>query len=419
MEQQLDTLSNLQMTTITNAIDDRAIVPPFPSLSSGPVTTSQELEDAGQRVKHCRVMIVDDEPTNIKILRRLLELEGYHDFVTSTDSRPAVEMIRQEQPDIVLLDLMMPYVSGLDILAEVRNDPSVSYIPMIILTAVTDRDTRVQAIELGAMDFLNKPIDSSELVPRIRNVLIAKASHDRLKNYSHDLEHAVRERTTELEISRRDLIHCLARAAEYRDDDTGHHVFRVGQYARLIGEALGLDEKSVDTLEQAAALHDIGKIGVPDAILLKPGKLTEDEFMVMQKHASIGKRIMSRCSPDDEIKLRRHAEVGAKILEVGSSHVLDMARTIALTHHERWDGSGYPLGLKGEDIPLEGRVSAVADVFDALSSRRCYKEAFPIDKCFSIMEEQRGSHFDPKVLDAFFTVRDQIIDVQIRYADES
>jgi putative two-component system response regulator len=195
-------------------------------------------------------------------------------------------------------------------------------------------------------------------------------------------------------------------------------VLRVGRYARLIGQFLGFNEKTLDTLEQAAQLHDIGKIGIPDEVLLKPGRLTEDEFSTMQKHANFGKRILTRCSPEEEKTIRRHAEVGAHILEVGTSQLLDMARIIAITHHERWDGAGYPLGLKGEDIPLVGRVVAVADVFDALSSRRCYKEPFPVDKCFEIMREQRGAQFDPAVIDAFFEAREQIIFIQLQYADE-
>jgi putative two-component system response regulator len=181
---------------------------------------------------------------------------------------------------------------------------------------------------------------------------------------------------------------------------------------------MGLDEGFVETLEQAALLHDIGKIGIPDAVLLKPGRLTEEEFAMMQKHAGFGKRILTSCSVDDEKVLRRHAEVGAHILEVGSSNILDMARTIALTHHERWDGTGYPLGLKDDDIPLVGRITAAADVFDALSSRRPYKKAFPLDQCFQVMEEGRGTHFDPTVLDAFFRVRDRIVSVQLQFADE-
>jgi putative two-component system response regulator len=397
--------------------DATPVCPPFPSLSDAP-PIPLAASDRESRVKQSKVMIVDDEPLNIKILRRLLELEGFSQFVTTTESPTAISLIRQEQPDLVLLDLMMPYVSGLDILAEVRADESISFIPIVILTAITDRETRIKAVELGATDFLNKPVDASELLPRVRNVLAVKGFQDQLRNYNHDLEAAVRKQTAELENSHRDLVRCLAQAAEYRDDDTGHHVLRVGRYARLIGEALGFNERTLDTLEQAAQLHDIGKIGIPDEVLLKPGKLTEDEFTVMQKHANFGKRILARRSPDEEKSIRRHAEVGAHILEVGTSQLLDMARIIAISHHERWDGKGYPLGLQAEDIPLVGRIVAVADVFDALSSRRCYKEPFPIDKCFEIMCEQRGAQFDPAVIDAFFQARENIILIQLQFADE-
>src|SRR3972149_5775580 len=364
-------------------------------------------------------MIVDDEAMNIKILRRLLELEGFTSFVTTSDSPTAVSLIRHEQPDVVLLDLMMPFVSGLDILNEVRGDEAIAFIPIVILTAVTDRETRVRAVELGATDFLNKPIDTSELVQRVWNVLAVKAYQDQLREVNNNLEAAVRQRTAELESSRRDLIHCLARAAEYRDDDTGQHVLRVGRYARLIGPALEMPGELVETLEHAALLHDIGKIGIPDSVLLKPGRLSEEEFAVMQKHPGFGKRILTAYSSEEERAVRRHAEVGAFILEVGSSRIIDMARVIALTHHERWDGSGYPLGLKGTDIPLVGRVTAVADVFDPLSSRRSYKKAFPLDECFQIMRDSRGTHFDPEVLDAFLRVRDQVVEVQLQYADEN
>jgi putative two-component system response regulator len=256
-------------------------------------------------------------------------------------------------------------------------------------------------------------------VPRVRNVLSVKAYQDRLLRYNEDLEQEVSRRIAESEDSRRDVVHCLARAAEFRDDDTGQHVLRVGKYARLIGIALGLDERILELLEQAAQLHDIGKIGIPDAVLLKPGKLTDEEFDTIKQHAGFGKRILHRLSVSDESVLKRHAEVGARILEVGSSHLIDLARSIALTHHEWWDGTGYPLGLKGEDIPLEGRITAVADVFDALSTRRCYKDAFPLEKCFAIMGEQRGSHFDPEILDAFFAARQSIVQIQVQYADEN
>lgn len=404
---------------MTTTLESITACPPFPSLAAAAPAPPAADESDATRLTRSKIMIVDDEAMNIKILRRLLELEGFTNFVTTSDAPTALSLIRQEQPDVVLLDLMMPFVSGLDILAEVRGDATISFIPVVILTAVTDHDTRVRAVELGATDFLNKPVDASELLPRVRNVLAVKGYQDQLRRYNNDLEAAVRQRTAELEISRRDLIHCLARAAEYRDDDTGQHVLRVGRYTRLIAEAMNLSEELIETLEQAALLHDIGKIGIPDAVLLKPGRLTEDEFAMMQKHPGFGKRILTSYSSEEEKAFKRHAEVGAHILEVGSSRILDLARTIALTHHERWDGTGYPLGLKGTDIPLVGRIVAVADVFDALSSRRTYKKAFPLDECFQIMRESRGTHFDPDVLDAFLSVRNQVVKVQLYFADEN
>ncbi len=364
------------------------------------------------------VMVVDDEPVNVKVVKRLLELEGYSKFITTQNSTEANELAFANPPDLILLDLMMPVKSGYEVLEELRNDPRTGYIPVIILTAATDRESRVRCLELGATDFVTKPIEPSELTPRVRNLLQIKQYQDKLKNYSEDLEQAVRIRTAELEASRQDVIHCLARAAEYRDDDTGQHVIRVGKYAGLLAGAMGFKPDYVHLLEQAAQLHDVGKIGIPDSILLKPGKLTEEEYEVMQKHCAFGKRILHRLTDDEETKARMHAQIGASILECGKSPILELANRIALTHHEWWDGSGYPLGLKGEDIPLEGRITAVADVFDALSTSRCYKKALPLERCFAIIEEESGTHFDPDVVEAFFTRRDEIINIQIRHADE-
>lgn len=370
-------------------------------------------------VPDAKIVVVDDEPVNIKVVSRLLRIEGYTQFVSTSDAREALKLIRDESPDAVLLDLMMPYVSGLDILAAMREDEVTLHTPVIILTASTDQETRVEALRSGANDFLNKPIDPSELAPRVGNLLALKRHQDRLQNDSRELEAAVRERTAQLEASRRDILHCLARAAEFRDDDTGHHVLRVGRYARLIAESLGMDTDYVECIEQAAQLHDVGKIGVADDVLKKPGQLTDEEFDLMQKHAGLGKRVLQRLSPQEEIALRHHADIGAKVLGVAHSPVLDMATRIALTHHEWWDGTGYPLGLKGADIPLEGRITAVADVFDALGTKRCYKDAFPIDKCYRIMQEERDTHFDPQVLDAFFSKRKEVVEVQMRFADEA
>ncbi len=363
-------------------------------------------------------MVVDDEPTNVKLVQRFLELDGYDRFVTTTDSRRALRMIRDERPDCILLDLMMPHVSGLEILDQLRADPEIARIPVIFLTAVTDGAVRRDALERGATDFLNKPIDPYELAPRVANVVAAKSYQDQLLGHSRDLEEAVRARTIDLERSHREVAYCLARAAEYRDNDTGFHVLRVGRYARLIAEKLGMEGDQLDLIEHAAQLHDVGKIGVPDAVLLKPDRLTEEEFSLMKKHCGFGKRILRQCSEDEEQQLRAHSEVGAKILDGAGSPLLVLARKIALSHHEWWNGAGYPLGLSGDDIPLEGRITAIADVFDALSSRRCYKEAMPVDRCFEIMEKERGTHFDPVVYDAFLAVRNQIVAVQLRYADE-
>ncbi|MEW4453010.1 HD domain-containing phosphohydrolase [Bremerella sp. JC817] len=368
--------------------------------------------------RDAKIVVIDDEPVNIKVVSRLLRIEGYTHFVTTSNATEAYQLVKDERPDLVLLDLMMPHVSGLEILRQIRQDEQLAHTPTIILTATTDRETRVEALRTGANDFLNKPIDASELIPRVGNLLVLKRHQDRLEDYSRELELAVRERTAQLEASRRDILHCLARAAEFRDDDTGYHVLRVGRYARIIAEGLGLDPNYVTEIEQAAQLHDVGKIGISDDVLKKPGKLTEEEFALMQKHPNLGKRVLQRISPQVETALRDHASIGANVLGAAHSPILEMAARIALTHHEWWNGSGYPLGLKGEDIPLEGRITAVADVFDALSTRRCYKNAFPIEKCFEIMTDEKGSHFDPMVLDAFFAKRKEIVEIQMKYADD-
>ena len=336
-----------------------------------------------------RIAIVDDEPINIKVARKYLQGVGYHQFVTTTDSTTAVSMIAGESPDVVLLDIMMPLVSGIDILRAVRADSRLCHIPILILTASTDAQTKLMALESGATDFLAKPVDPNELVPRIRNALIVKAHHDHLARYSEQLEEQVRARTRELEASRLEVIHCLARAGEFRDDATGEHVLRVSRYARIIALELGLSLTDCANIELAAQLHDVGKIGLPDAILLKRGKLTDDEYAVVQRHCEIGSRIVR---PNIEDVLSRQGAITGDILEI--------AARIALTHHERWDGAGYPRGLAGESIPIEGRIVAVADVFDALRSARSYKSAMSPDEAVAKMNQSRGTHFDPRILDA-------------------
>jgi cyclic di-GMP phosphodiesterase len=387
--------------------------PILPAPLQSPAMTASPVGDG----RSARILLVDDEPLNIKVARKHLIAAGYKNFCSTSNAVEVLPLIIRAEPDVVLLDVVMPTFSGLDLLATIRADPELAHIPVVMLTALEDRETKLKALELGATDFLAKPVDPCELIPRVRNALLIKAHHDHLRSHAANLERLVAERTAQLEASRQDIIHCLARAAEFRDDDTGRHVTRVGCYAGVIARQLGWDSKSVTVIEQAAQLHDVGKIGIPDAILTKPGKLSPQEVELVQKHCGFGKTIFESLTDAEWSVLSRHTEVGERILANRGSSVLEMAARIALTHHERWDGSGYPIGLAGEDIPLEGRITAVADVFDALSTRRSYKPAFPRETCFAILEKGRGEHFDPRILDAFFAAKERIVEIQIRYAE--
>lgn len=373
-------------------------------------TVPSDLDATRTLASTARVMIVDDEPLNVTVVRKFLQRAGYEHFDEVTDATQAIARVYSEEPDVLLLDLMMPGVSGLEILAAVRADPHLSSLPILILTASCDRETKAEALNLGATDFLAKPVDPVELVPRVRNALM-------VKNREDALEELVAKRTVELERSRREVIHCLARAAEFRDNDTGRHVLRVGKYVGLIASQLGMTASECEQIELAATLHDIGKIGIPDAILLKPGKLDPDEFELMQKHSSYGEKIVSAMDTTELAAFFGHAKFGSEIIGECSSPILQIASRISLTHHERWDGTGYPLGLAGESIPIEGRITAIADVFDALSSRRPYKAPFPLVDCLTIMEEGRGKHFDPTILDAFFARQEEVVAVRNEFAD--
>jgi putative two-component system response regulator len=368
--------------------------------------------------KSAKIMIVDDEPLNVMTFRQHLKMEGYEKFVTTSDAREALHLLRNERPDVLLLDIRMPEVSGLDILRVTGLDPVLQHIPVLILTAASDPATRKQALDLGASDFLQKPIDPNELLPRVRNAIVIKKHYDMASSEAARLEQQVERRTRQLEATRQQLILCLARAAEHRDNDTGNHVIRVGRYTSIIARQMGYPENRLEMLEQAAQLHDVGKIGIPDSILFKPGKLGFDEYEMMKKHCALGRQIIEPISDKEWTILKTHTRIGESMLHVRSSSLLMLAARIAQTHHERWDGKGYPLGLLGEDIPLEGRIVAVADVFDALSSKRPYKEPFPRQKCFEILREGRGTQFDPAVIDAFFDCSEEIVEIQLLLMDE-
>ena len=405
----LSQLSHLPAVPNASSSDE-----PIPRLSTD---LQAEFDLRSGAVQSSKIMIVDDEPYNILVVRKFLSGIGYRDFVTVSNGRECIDLIHKERPDVVLLDIMMPEVSGLAILRAMQSDRQLRQIPVIVLTASAETAVKTEALELGAADFLSKPVDPSELAPRIRNVLGAKMYRDQLVQYSEELERRVRQQTQELAASREEVIFCLARAAEFRDDDTGQHVLRVGRYSGIIAQELGFDREYVETLELAAQLHDVGKIGIPDAILLKVGNLDPEEFNLMKKHCNFGKNIIQPMSDGEWRSIQKHTEIGAQIMHVPSSPILRMASIIAQTHHERWDGTGYPLGLKGEDIPIEGRITAVADVFDALSSERPYKPPFSREKCFQILKEGRGSHFDPQVIDAFFARGSEIVRVQLECMD--
>ena len=390
---------------------------PAPAREIPPASAIASEETPEQMVTNRKVCIIDDEPINIRVTQKHLERCGYSEFITTTNPSEACTLIFKEQPGVVLLDLMMPEVSGLDILRVLRMDDRTQQLPVLILTASTDSASKRAALELGATDFLMKPIDFDELIPRVRNALLIKAHNDHLREYATRLVEEVRQRTHDLAQSRLDLVHRLARAAEYRDNETGRHVIRVGRYVEVIARAMGLDEETVELMRHAAPLHDVGKIAIPDAILLSPNKLTPDEYEHMKLHSSLGKKIFEKINDEEWMQFRRHPDAGNAILGGSDCPLLRMASRIAISHHEKWDGSGYPLALAGEDIPLEGRITAVADVFDALSSKRTYKEAYPMNRCMEIMEEERGKHFDPAVLDAFFSQRERIIEIQIEHAD--
>ena len=370
-----------------------------------------------ESIRTAKIMIVDDDQVIVKLVRKFLALSGWQNFVTTTDATLAMQLVTTEQPDVVLVDVMMPQVSGLDILRTIRSSPQTAYLPVLVLSATNDMAIKTQAIQMGAADFLNKPINAVELAPRVRNALLVKAHYDHLKEYARLLKVQVQRRTAELAASRLELIHCLARVAEQRDRETGRHVMRVGRYAGIIARQLGLDPDTVELLEHAAPLHDMGKAGIPDHILLKPGGLDSFEMEIMRRHSLYGKRTFEPLTPEEWLMFESHTVPGDELMQIGASPLLTMAGVIALTHHEKWDGSGYPHGLAGEDIPLPGRITAVADVFDALSNARPYKPAFPVERCFAILQEGSGSHFDPRVLAAFFAAREEILAIRTQLAD--
>lgn len=348
-----------------------------------------------------RVLVVDDEERNLKLIEAMLIPHKYEVFL-SPHGEDALKRVREIDPDVILLDVMMPQIDGFEVAENLKNDEELKTIPVVMVTALNEIDDRVRALEAGADDFLTKPVNITELRARVSSLVKVKAYNDYMKDYQKKLEEEVARRTGQLKRAYEQLkeatfeaTYRLTKASEYKDEDTGTHIIRMSKYCAVVARRLGLNDQVVEAIFQAAPMHDVGKIGIPDRILLKPGKLDEKEWAIMKQHTVIG----------------------ARILEGSDSNLLRMGETIALNHHERWDGTGYPHGIKGRKIPLAARIVSIADVFDALISKRPYKEAFPIEKSLDIIREMNGVNFDPEVVEAFFSSLDEILSVVHRYSD--
>ena len=340
-----------------------------------------------------KVLIVDDDRINLALFSDLLEaIEGVTPIVAA-DSLHALAWCADHEPDLLLIDYMMPRMDGLQLMQRFRALPGKALVPVIMITADVQIERRHTALQMGANDFLTKPVNNIELRARVSNLLALRKAQMQLASHADWLAGEVKKATREIVAREREAIHRLSRAAEYRDPETGAHLLRMAQYARLLAANLGLDEAEQDLIHDAAPMHDIGKVGIPDAILLKPGRLDDDDMAIM----------------------RTHPQIGADILQGSVSPLLQVAASIALSHHEKYDGSGYPGRLTGAQIPLHGRIVAVADVFDALTSARPYKPAWEIGRAAALLRDGVGSHFDPACVAAFFQHWDAVLDIHQRY----
>ncbi|WP_448548447.1 HD domain-containing phosphohydrolase [Thalassotalea fusca] len=321
------------------------------------------------------LLLVDDEPANLRVLKHILQ-NDYH-LVFAKNGDEALRLAETELPSLILLDVMMPGKTGFEVCQALKLNAELKHVPVIFITALNDEQDETEGFEAGGVDYITKPISPAIVRARVKTHLSLAIADD-------------------LRITRLQVIQRLGRAAEYKDNETGAHVMRMSHYSKVLALAYGLSEKQADDLLHAAPMHDLGKIGIPDHIMLKPGKLTDAEFNIM----------------------KQHPEIGAEIIGEVDSELLRLAKSVALTHHEKWDGTGYPHGLKGDNIPLEGRIVAIADVFDALTSKRPYKEAWTIEKTMDFMRDQSGKHFDPKLVKLLEESLDEILTIKGRWLDD-
>jgi putative two-component system response regulator len=342
-----------------------------------------------------KVAIVDDTQINVTLMQALVNrVEGCQPL-GFYESAAGLQWCIDNDVDLVIVDYMMPAPDGIEFIQRLRAVPAKAEVPILMVTADHEKDVRYRALESGANDFLTKPIDRVEFTSRVKNMLAIRRSHLALADRAAWLAEEVAKATAEIREREREAVYRLARAAEFRDPETGAHIQRMAHYSKLIAAGIGLDIAQQELILEAAPMHDVGKLGTPDAILLKPGKLSPEEFEVMKLHASIG----------------------WEILRDSAAPTLQTAAEIARTHHEKFDGSGYPRGLKGEDIPLFGRIVAVADVFDALTSERPYKPAWDLERAWEFLRSGSGTHFDPQCIDAFVASRDEVLTIRARFRD--
>lgn len=347
-------------------------------------------------MKRTIIYVVDDVPTNIELVEAVFRNDLNIAIKKAGDGKKLLDLIEKDGlPDLIILDLMMPVMDGFDVLKKLKDTREKKYFPIVVLTALADKQSIIDALSFGADDYVTKPFFVEELKTRAYNMLKLK-ERDEFLNASLDImESNLLEKLRMLEHTQLEIIIRLGKASEFRDDETGRHIERISNYVSLIAGAMAFNNEQTSLMKHASPMHDIGKIGIPDNILLKPGRLTEDEFKIIKLHSIIG----------------------SKILSGTTLPLLELAREIAVSHHERWDGNGYPQGLSKEDIPISGRIVSITDVFDALTSNRVYKTAWTIEKALDYIKEQRGKQFAPDVVDAFFSVVDKIIEIKTVKAD--
>ena len=342
-----------------------------------------------------KILIVDDNIANVALLEAILEEEDYTAVFSTTDPREVIPLYRQHKFDLILLDIRMPWLSGIDVLNLLKDEIVDDYIPVIVLTAQTDMETRQNALTAGAKDFITKPFEDWEVLLRIQNMLETRMYYTRQVDRANTLEQEVRKRTEEIRLTQLETVRRLGVAGEFRDNETGAHVLRMSHVCSLLAKKNGQNENDCELLLFASSMHDVGKIGIRDDVLLKQGKLNDEEWQSM----------------------KRHPQIGAKIIGDHNSDLMILAREVALNHHEKWDGTGYPRGIQGEDIPISARIAAISDVFDALTSERPYKEAWSVEKALALIQRESGQHFDPMLVELFLENIDEILEIKERYLD--